>query len=88
MFHYTHIQWVLPTPPSLLTPPLICVLFLFWGLFNILLIALPPLMNTPRLLRAPPTNHSCSPIFCFPLLFFLNNFIILFIYLFIYFIII
>jgi len=83
MFHYTDIQWVLPAPSSLLTPPLICVLFLFWGLFYILLISLLPLMNTPRLLCAPLTNHSCTPIFCFPLLFFLNNFILLIIYLFI-----
>jgi len=36
--------------------------------------------NPHSYLHVPPTNYSCTPIFCFPLLSFLNNFILLFIY--------
>jgi len=53
------------------------------NLFYILLAAPPPLINTPHLLHIPPTNHSHTPIFCFPLSSFLIK-LFLFMYLFIY----
>ena len=51
------------------------------NLFYILLATPPPLINTPHLLHIPSTNHSHTPIFCFPLSPFLIK-LFLFIYLF------
>jgi len=54
------------------------------GLFYILFATPPLLIKTPHLLHVPPTNYSCTPMFCFPLssslinlLFYLFTFLLL-----------
>jgi len=73
-----------PAPLHTLCTPIL-------DLFYTLLAAPPPLINTPHLLHIPPTNHSHTPIFCFPLSSFLIKlflFIYFFFFYFVFFIII
>jgi len=58
--------------------------FVYYSYFRLVSFLPPLLIKTPHLLHATPTNYSCTPIFYFPLLSFLNNLLFyLFIYLFI-----
>jgi len=63
--HFTHPTCVLVHLPYVIVPHQ-CPYLLFLGLCYIYFVH--------------PTNHSCTPIFCLPLLSFLNNFILLFIF--------